>query len=132
MANAKAAFILPTAGSGVNGPSITATWNGATYQAPVQASIVEPEAAHIGNVATTTAFATLSSLGFTTDAVARMVRLKNIDAAIGIKLAAVAAPTAAQVYTLGPGESVDIPWNRVKDLYVASVSGSPTIQWIAC
>jgi hypothetical protein len=132
MANAKAAFILPTAGSGVNGPSTTQTWNGATYQAPVQASVVELEAAHIGNAATSTSWATLSSLGLSTDAVAKEVRLKNIDASIGIKISTQAAPSGSQFYTMAAGEVVTIPWNRVKDLYVASVSGTPTIQWIAC
>lgn len=132
MANAKAAFALPTASSGVAGASVTCTWNGATYQAPMQASIVELEAAHIGNSATSTAWAVLSSLGLSTDNVLRSVKLKNIDAAIGIKISTQAAPSGAQFYTIGPGEVIDIPWNRVKDLSVASVSGTPTIQWIAC
>lgn len=132
MANAKAAFVLPTASSGVNGPSITATWNSATYQAPVQASVVELEAAHIGNSATSTSFATLSSLGLTTDSVVRNVKLKNIDATIGIKISTQASPSGSQSYLIAAGEVVDIPWNRVKDLSVASVSGTPIIQWIAC
>lgn len=131
MANAKAAFILPTSGSGVNGPSITATWNAATYQAPVQASVVEIEAAHIGGANTSTTWTIMSTIGLTTDAIAREVKLRNADASINIQIGSSATP-GTSFYTLKPGDVVNIPWNRVKDLYVASASGTPRIEWLGC
>lgn len=132
MANALAAFILPTAGSGVNGPSITCSFNGGTYQAPIQASIVEAETAHIGASATSTTSATLSSLGCSSSAIARQVELKNVDASIDIYLSAVASPTSAQRWVLKAGERIIIPWQRVGSLYVTAASGTPSIQWLGC
>lgn len=131
MANAKANFVLPTSGTGVNAPSITASWNGATYQVPIQASIAEVEAAHIGGAPLNTGYQLLSALGLTSDNVQRGYRLINPDAAIEIRLASTGTPGTSYA-TIKPGTSIEIPWNRVKDLYVAAASGTPRIEWVGC
>lgn len=132
MANALAAFILPTAGSGVNGPSITCSFNAATYQAPIQASIVELETALIGAANTSTTSATLTSLGCSSAAICRQVELKNNDATNDIYISAVTAPTSAQRWVLKPGERIVIPWQRVGSLFVTAAAGTPNIQWLGC
>jgi hypothetical protein len=126
MANAKAAFILPTSGSGVNGPSITSTWNSATYQAPVQASIVEPEAGLFGSMVLSTSYAQLTGISAM---FARSVKLKNKDTTNAIRVSGIAAPSATQYWEIAPGETLDLPYNRVAELYFAGAAGTPTIQW---
>lgn len=127
-ANVLAAFILPTAGTGVNGPSITSTWNAATYQAPVQASIVEPEAGHIGNMTLSTSYAVLTGCS---NKIAKGAKVTNRDAAITINVSAVVSPSGTQIKTIKSGETLVIEWANFCSLFFASASGAPVLEWIA-
>lgn len=127
-ANSLAAFILPTAGTGVNGPSITSTWNSATYQAPVQASIVEPEAGHIGSMTLSTGYAQLTGCS---NKIAKEAKVTNRDMAIVIRVSAVASPSGTQYKTIAAGETLPIAWANFCSLYFAGASGTPLIEWIA-